>query len=489
MYILSMKYLSLLLFVCLSFFSQSLAADSLETKSEKSAVWIPLEGEVSPEMNDFVRRAIGEAQKQKPDYIIFEVNTFGGRLDAAFDIVDTILAVKNAETVTLVKSKAISAGALISLASKTLYMMDGTTIGDCAPIVQNNDGTPQIIGEKIQSPLRAKFRNLAQKNGYPEELSSAMVTPELEILQFAHGDSTLTIEGKKFEKFSDSAKAFWGSPRVLVREGELLTLTEAEAVQHGFSKKTVTSRADVERELAIVRSTTVEQTDGEKFAAFIAGISGLLLIIGFGALYMEFKTPGFGVFGVVGIVAIGLVFFGSQAGRIDNFLPLVFLVLGVILFAMEILVIPGTMICGVAGIISLIVALALAFDFTALPAFLPEFSNDFSPLLVAILYVLACAAVALVIPLVFSKYIVPLLPEGYTPMLKTDLADSQSPTENVSTINVGMQGVAKTFLRPVGHAEFDGFEIDVQTTADDIEPGDAIEVTKVQDGRVFVKKI
>jgi len=474
-----MKFLFLLLF----FFAFAFASDTT-----KSAVWIPSEGDVAPEMNDFVRRAIAEAEKQKPDYIIFEVNTYGGRLDAAFDIVDTILAVKNAKTVSVVKSKAISAGALISLASKTLYMMDGTTIGDCAPIVQNGDGTPQIVGEKVQSPLRAKFRNLAQKNGYPQELSSAMVTPELEILQFKNGDSVLTIEGKKFEKLGDSLKAFWGVPKVLVREGELLTLTESEAVELGFSKKTVTSRADVERELGITRSTTVELTSGEKFAAFIAGISGLLLIIGFGALYMEFKTPGFGAFGVIGILAIGLVFFGSHAGQIENYLPVIILVIGVILFAVEILVMPGTMICGVAGIACLIAAIAMSFDFSQLPAFLPNVGNDFSPLLVGVFYVLTCAAIALVIPLVFSKYIVPLLPEGYTPMLKADLADSQSPTENVSSIAVGSRGVAKTFLRPVGHAEFDGIEIDVQTTADDIGPGDAIEVTRVQDGRVFVKK-
>lgn len=171
----------------------SATRDAKTVESKKHAVWIKLEGDVEPSMYDFCARAIDDALKENPDYIIFEINTFGGRLDAAFDLVDTIMAVKGAETIALIKKKAISAGSLIALACKRLYMLEATTIGDCAPIVQGGDGTPQIIGEKIQSPLRAKFRNLAQRNGYPELLSSAFVTPELEILEL-----TATLDkGKK----------------------------------------------------------------------------------------------------------------------------------------------------------------------------------------------------------------------------------------------------------------------------------------------------
>ena len=156
---------------------------AIQKQAKKRAVWIKLEGDVEPSMYDFCARAIADALKENPDYIVFEINTFGGRLDAAFDLVDTIMAVKGPETIALVKKKAISAGSLIALACKKLYMLEATTIGDCAPIVQGGDGTPQIVGEKIQSPLRAKFRNLAQRNGYPELLSSSFVTPELEVLE------------------------------------------------------------------------------------------------------------------------------------------------------------------------------------------------------------------------------------------------------------------------------------------------------------------
>ena len=97
------------------------SANSIQELEKKHAVWIKLEGDVEPSMFDFCARAIDDALKENPDYIVFEINTFGGRLDAAFDIVDTIMAIKGPETIALVKKKAISAGSLIALACKPLY--------------------------------------------------------------------------------------------------------------------------------------------------------------------------------------------------------------------------------------------------------------------------------------------------------------------------------------------------------------------------------
>ena len=221
------------------------ATDTAALKqAKKHAVWMKLEGDVEPSMYDFCARAIADALKENPDYIVFEINTVGGRLDAAFDLVDTIMAVKGPETIALVKKKAISAGSLIALACKKLYMLEATTIGDCAPIVQGGDGTPQIVGEKIQSPLRAKFRNLAQKNGYPELLSSSFVTPELEILELTakldkgkktERDTVLIIEGEKYTVLDSAAKAFWGAPKILVKVGELLTITDKDYKHFNFN--------------------------------------------------------------------------------------------------------------------------------------------------------------------------------------------------------------------------------------------------------------
>ena len=476
---------------------------SIQELKKKHAVWIKLEGDVEPSMYDFCARAIADALQEKPDYIVFEINTFGGRLDAAFDLVDTIMAVKGPETIALVKKKAISAGSLIALACKKLYMLEATTIGDCAPIVQGGDGTPQIVGEKIQSPLRAKFRNLAQRNGYPELLSSAFVTPELEVLELTatldkgkatQRDTTLIIESKKFAVLDSTEKAFWGAPKILVKEGELLTMTDKEAQELGFSKGTFKDREEFETALAIEKASEVEATLGEKIAAFIAAISGILLILGFGALYIEFKTPGFGLFGIIGIILIGIVFLGQFAPQLDGYMPAILLVAGVILFLVEIFVMPGTFLFGIGGIICMIIALTLSFTPAEMPEFVPETvetSFDTTPWLFGLLYMLCCAAIALVFPIAASKYLIPLLPEGWTPMLKTDLETAASPTESVQELHVGDIGTAKTFLRPVGQASFtmsDGSTrlFDVQTHGEIIEANTPVKVESIQEGHIWV---
>ena len=470
---------------------------------KKQAVWIKLEGDVDPTMYEFCARAIGEALEKKPDYIVFEINTFGGRLDAAFDLVDTIMAVKGPETLALVKKKAISAGSLIALACKKLYMLEATTIGDCAPIVQGSNGTPEIVGEKIQSPLRAKFRNLAQQNNYPELLASSFVTPELEVLELTaklnkgeatERDTTLIIEGKKYSVLDSTEKKFWGSPKILVKEGELLTMTDKEAEELGFSRGTFKSREDFETKLAIERKSEIETNAGEKIASAIAAISGLLLILGFGALYIEFKTPGFGMFGIIGIILIGIVFFGQFAPQLDGYFPAILLVAGVILFLVEIFVMPGTFLFGVGGIICMIAALIMSFDTANIPEYVPEAVEttfDATPWLFGLLFVLSSAAIALIIPIAASKYLIPLLPEGWTPMLKTDMETAVSPTENVQEIAIGTIGTAKTFLRPVGQASFtmsDGSTklFDVQTHGEIIEAGQKVKVDSVQEGHIWV---
>ena len=476
---------------------------SIQNSAKKKAVWIKLEGDVEPSMYEFCARAIGEATENNPDYIIFEINTFGGRLDAAFDIVDTIMAIRGPKTIAFVKKKAISAGSLIALACSKLYMMESTTIGDCAPIVQNGDGTPQIVGEKIQSPLRAKFRNLAQKNGYPELLSSAFVTPELEILELqtkldkgkdTERDTTMVIEAAKYSVLSKEEKNFWGAPKILVKEGELLTMTDKEAFDLGFSQGTFNSREDFETALAIQSKSEIETTVGEDIANAIAAISGILLILGFGALYIEFKTPGFGIFGIAGIILIGIVFLGQFAPQLDGMMPAVLLIAGIALFLVEIFVMPGTFLFGLGGIVCMIIALALSFSPADIPDYIPETveqSFDATPWLFGLFYMLCCAAIALIFPIAASKYLIPLLPEGWTPMLKTDLETAASPTEAVQEIQVGDIGTAKTFLRPVGQAQFtmaDGSVrlLDVQTRGEIIEAGQSIKVDCIQEAHIFV---
>ena len=138
---------------------------------EKTKIFIiPVSGDVDPGMAAYVERALKSIKEDSNSMIVFEMDTFGGRVDSALEIVDHITNIPKSKTISYVTNKAISAGALIALASSELTMKHGTTIGDCAPIMMSSEG-PKMMGEKFQSPLRAKFRALAKKNNYPELLA------------------------------------------------------------------------------------------------------------------------------------------------------------------------------------------------------------------------------------------------------------------------------------------------------------------------------
>ncbi|MCP3901786.1 MAG: serine protease, partial [Desulfobacteraceae bacterium] len=148
-----MKKIGLLTLLFLFLLSFALIHSGFATDQAKSVHIIPISGKVGPAMSSFVKRAVAKAKKEKAKTIIFEINTFGGRVDSALDIVETLLTIDKEISISYVKTKAISAGALIALASGELYMKKGTTIGDCAPITYSKEGV-QEMGEKFQSPLR-----------------------------------------------------------------------------------------------------------------------------------------------------------------------------------------------------------------------------------------------------------------------------------------------------------------------------------------------
>ena len=185
---------------------------------------------------------------------------------------------------------------------------------------------------------------------------------------------------------------------------------------------------------------------------------------------------------------IATVFLGQYANHLGDYLPVILLVLGIGLFVVEILVMPGTFLFGIAGILCMGIALVLTFDISSLPSFIPgvsEAGTSWQPIL---LYVAACALIAVLFPILASKYLIPLLPEGWTPMLKTDLGNATSPTEDMREIQIGKLGKAETPLRPVGHARFNGKSFDVQTRGDMINAGETVCVTEIADGRIWVEK-
>lgn len=157
-----MKFKKGVLFIILCFTLLLPDAAQLAEENGRTVYVIPISGTVEPGMAAYVKRALEDIKDDKEAIFLFKMDTFGGRVDAALEIVDTISNIPKGKTVAYVEKRAISAGALIALSSNLLFMKDNTLIGDCAPIIATQEGQ-KMAGEKIQTVLRARFRSLAKK--------------------------------------------------------------------------------------------------------------------------------------------------------------------------------------------------------------------------------------------------------------------------------------------------------------------------------------
>lgn len=447
---------------------------------------IPVSGDVDPGMAAFIERALKDTASS--DIVIFEMDTFGGRVDSALKIVDTISDVSGRKTIAYVSNKAISAGALIALSCNELVMKQNTTIGDCAPIMFSNEG-PKIMGEKFQSPLRAKFRALARKNNYPQALSEAMVTPDMEVLEVITPTGKVYMDSVSYQDLPEKKKKEILSKRIVVKKGELLTMDDAEALQLGFSRMSVSDLDELTEKLGISAAavTRIEQKWSETLSRFIHSIAPILLMVGLGALYIELKAPGFGLPGMIGIVCLSLVFFNQYIVGLADYTELIVIALGFVLLGFEMFVIPGFGIAGIAGFICLAVGMVLAFQDFMIPD--PELPWQGELLLENVIQVLGSLFTAFFLSILFLRYGFPKLSKVISgPYLSSTLTDSHADSMEVIGISPGDTGIAGTALRPSGKAGIGRRTVDVIADGEFIDKGTAIKVSEIKGNRIIVIK-
>jgi membrane-bound serine protease (ClpP class) len=464
---------------------------------------IPIHGPIEPALASFVKRAIQEAEAKNPDRILFEINTFGGRLDAAFEIVDAITSIEDS-TYAYVHQKAISAGALIALAANKIAMGSNTTIGDCAPILQGGEEGIVMAGEKIQSPLRAKFRNLAERNGYPKLLSQSMVSIDMEVIKMTYigdkgnQDSVRYITQTEWDDWasnlSEQEQKQW-QRQTVVAKGELLTMTDTEAQNYGFSMGSYPSREDFLKQQGWTVGLEFESTWSEDLARWLGKIAPLLLLVGFGALYMEFKTPGFGLFGFIGIVCLALVFGSKYAVGLADYTEFLLLMGGVALFVVEIYILPGTFLFGAAGICLFIASLILSMQSFTLPN--PELPWQKELFLENLMWIVGSAVLALTVPIFAAKYLLARIPVAKGILESTTLKGSHASSvqEEHPELQLGLAGLTTTALRPYGKALFyhsgsggnPNKQWEVVALSGYIEAGEKIHIHSIQGNKITVK--
>jgi len=443
---------------------------------------------VDPGMAAFIKRALETSPDDPDPLFIIEMDTFGGRVDSALQIVDTLLSVPEGKTIAFVKTKAISAGALIALACSRLVMKKNTTIGDCAPITYSKEG-PKMLGEKFQSPLRAKFRALAKRNGYPETLAESMVTAEMVVYAVEMEGKTLYMDSQAFDDLSPAEKERVASKKTIVAKGELLTMNDTEAFELGFSGMSVDNVDEIIKRMKIenYELIRIEESWSETLVRFIGVITPYLLMIGLAALYMEIKAPGFGVPGIIGITCLALVFMNQYMVGLADYTELLILILGIILLGFELFVIPGFGIAGIAGLLFIAAGAILALQDFVIPD--PSFPWQGELLAKNILHVLGALFMAIIAALLALRYLLPRLSvvvEG--PYLDTTLKDYRAASVEAAGARVGDIGIAMTFLRPSGKVKIKDDIFDVITEGEFMEKGTPVKISEIKGNRIIVSR-
>lgn len=457
-------------------------------KSTAKVVVIPVEGTVNSALAAFISRVLRDEQRDDKTVFILEMDTFGGEVDAAFQIVDTLVNVREATTIAYVKTKAISAGALIALACDRMIMKSSTTIGDVAPLTVSNDG-PKMLGEKFQSPIRAKFRTLAKKNGYPQTLTEAMVTKELVVYKVVFSDTVMYLDSTELADLSDERRTSIIKKSTVVKKDELLTMDDTEAYELGFSVGSVESFGKM-LELAGLSGSEVlryKRSWSEIMVGFIGMIAPLLMMIGLAALYIEIRTPGFGIPGIVGIICLGIVFFSQYMVGLADYTELLLFGIGLLLLAVEVFVLPGFGIAGFAAIGVLLAAMVLSLQGFVLPR--PEFPWEKQLMIRNMMYASGSLVGAILLIILFFRYLFPRLGMVVNgPYLHASLSDVHADETTEILLHPGDRGVAVTALRPSGKIDVNGMPFDVVAESMFIEKGEMVVVESVAGNRIVVVK-
>src|SRR5215468_10162253 len=315
------------------------SASASETIHKGDVVVVPVHGEVAPSLLAFLRRAVKTAESNDASAIIFDMNTYGGRLDTATEIINALNQIK-IPTYAFINTNAGSAGALIVIATKHIYMAPVSAIGAAAPVLSTGEDLPATAKEKTISYWSALVRGSATKNDHNPDLAEAFMNKEKEV------------------KIGD---------RVVHPKGAVLTLNSQEATEKINGKPLlaegiVDSIADLTKKAEVKGNITkIEPTGFEQLAFWITALAPLLLLVGILGAYLEFKIPGVTWPGVISAICFALFFLGHYLAGLAGWEVVALFVLGLVLVLIEILFFAhSTIVFGVLGVLLIIASMLSA---------------------------------------------------------------------------------------------------------------------------------
>jgi membrane-bound serine protease (ClpP class) len=467
-------------FLMISFPIPSSEADDLA----QTAYVIPIHDMIDLGLAFFVKRSLREAQDSGAGYIVLEVNTLGGRVDAALDIRDALDNI-TIPSAAYVDKRAISAGALITLATKKIAMAPGSTIGAATPVGIAPGGEKLQLGEKEVSYLRGEFRATAERNGHSPVLAEAMVDADAEAFAIFKDSGPEIVSGPASSGLSEAQRKE-NATEVISPKGKLLTMTADEAVRVGLAESTPASLDEFLGSLGLdpVHKTTAKISWSEHIVRFLTNpiVAGLLLTLGVLGIFFELQMPGWGISGSLGTLLLVLFFGGHYLAGLANFTDVLFFVLGLVLLGLEFFVVPGFGITGISGLVCILAGIYLAL----VKRPLPKFSWDYRALDSAFLtFLFAVVAIPVGIVVIWKTFPDSRLRKLIVLSASERGEDGYVASESLEAL-VGQSGKSLSRLRPAGRALIGGEPMEVQSEGDFIEKDTPLKVVRVMGNKVFV---
>ena len=440
------------------------------TGRECKVYTFPINGDIMPAQQRLVSKCLTEAREQETDLVVIRMNTYGGLVNVA-DSIRTMILNYPTPIWVYIDNQAASAGALIALAADRIYIHPGGSIGAASVVDQNGQPMP----DKFQSFMRATMRATAESHGQVIE-------------RIENGDTI-----RRWWRDPQTAEAMVGRTVADSTTVNVLTFTASEAVKNHFSEGTASSLEETLAQGGVEAYTLTEYrpTTLDRLLAWLMNpvVQGIFVMMIVGGIYFELQSPGIGFALVVAILGAVLYFAPLYLEGVAQNWELILFIIGLVLLAVEIFVLPGFGIAGVAGIVAVILGLSFAAIDNDLLRHLPTGEITVGWILQPILVVIIATTAALIGGLLLSKRFL----TGTTPLQrKVVLTAEMAPEQGyVSHPQVASELIGKTaevaaVLRPSGRVIIDGIYYDAIAEEGQFIPrGKQVIITRFEGGVVY----
>ncbi len=433
---------------------------------------IPVHDQIGKPVLYILRRGLKEAIDRKADAVVLDMDTPGGEMSVTLEIMDDLQKFPG-QTTAYVDKEAMSAGAFISAAAEEIFFAPGSVIGAAAPVTSGGGDIDATMKEKLVSYMKGKVRAVSEGRGYRGEVVSAMIDTEYEL------------------KIGD---------KVIKAKGGLLTLTASEAMQAYGEPPRALLGAGIAKDMDALLARKFGEggyqrvdfavTWSERLAQYLTVATPVLMGLGLLALFIEFKVPGHGWFGAVGVVLLGLVFFGHYVAGLSGHEPVLGFVLGLLLLAVEIFFLPGVFVLAAGGLTLMLGSLLWAMA-DLWPNEPLRLSGE------AFIQPLGSLGLGLGIAVAAGGLLLRYLPKGlfWDKMILHAAVATSAQVAGVAPQSapgidglIGRRGIAATALHPGGQVEIDGRRYEAMVEVGDIAPGAPVLVRGRTDFALVVEK-